>query len=83
MDVPDPVHRYDSMQVLQALIEIQKEVTANSTKTDRLIVDVGSLSTKVDDVREKISFVRGAVWVIGALIGILIVAAGVYLRFLW
>lgn len=57
---------------LQSVMEVQKAVGALTTKVDRLIDDVDKQSNSVDDIRHKISFVRGAVWVIGiagALIG--------------
>ena len=80
VDVPDPSPRYDSMQVLQSLIEIQKELSVNSTKIDRLITDVGDQGKKLDDIRHTVSFVRGALWVLGALFGIAIIAVGLYLK---
>lgn len=59
VDVPDPPSHYDSMQVLQSLIEIQKELTANSTKTDRLINDVSGLINKVDSLGITWAWARG------------------------
>src|SRR5215212_8942877 len=47
-EVPDPGLRYDSMQVLQSLIEIQKDISVIATKTDRLISDVDKLEKKLD-----------------------------------
>jgi hypothetical protein len=39
-----------------------------STKVDRLIDDVKGQSTKIDTVCHQITFVKGALWVIGFII---------------
>jgi hypothetical protein len=39
-----------------------------SSKVDRLIDDVGKQGTKIDNVNNQISFVKGAMWVIGFLV---------------
>lgn len=58
---------YDQMQVMQFLIEIQKEITALTTKTDRLIVDVQKMEDHVDRVGENVAWVRGAVIAAGVV----------------
>ena len=65
---------------LQLLVELQRAVADISAKTDRLIKDVESQSNKLDAVRQQISFAKGAVWVIGALMA-LIAGTGLYFRF--
>jgi hypothetical protein len=39
-----------------------------SSKVDRLIDDVAEQGTKIDSVNHQISFVKGALWVIGFVI---------------
>ncbi len=55
-------------------------VSALVVKVDRLIVDVGKQGEKIDKVQRQISFVRGALWVIGGLFAIAIAAIGIYAR---
>lgn len=49
----------DQFHIMQSLMEIQKDVSALSTKTDRLISDVNKLDGQVDAVRSKISRFEG------------------------
>lgn len=65
---------------LQLLVNLQMTVSEVAAKTDRLIKDVEAQSSKLDAVRHQISFVRGAVWVVGILVAFLIAAAGLLLR---
>ncbi|MGU3541890.1 hypothetical protein [Methylobacterium sp. A52T] len=51
-----------------------------NAKVDRLIADVGEQNKKLSDVRDKITFVRGAVWVLGGLMTLLTVGLGWYLK---
>jgi hypothetical protein len=48
-------------------------------KVDRLIDDVSSQSKRLDDVRGKIKFVQGAIWVLG---GALVIASGIFTAYL-
>lgn len=58
--VPDPSRRgYDAMQILQSLMEIQKDIASVSTKTDRLITDVGKLDTRVGDLHTSFAWAKG------------------------
>lgn len=50
-----------------------------SAKVDRLIDDVSKQGKKVEEVRDKITFVRGAVWV---LLGALTLATGIFIAYL-
>ena len=70
----------DHSFTLQAVMELQKSVVELATKTDRLIKDVEGQGTKIDAMRQQISFVKGAVWVIGGLIALAGVAVVAYLR---
>ena len=57
---------------LKAVIEMQRSLGDLCAKVDRLIVDVGKQSEKVSELRDTVSFVRGAIWVIGIL-GVVVV----------
>jgi hypothetical protein len=65
---------------LQAIMELHKLVSEVGTKTDRLITDVAAHSTKLDTVSHQISFVKGAMWVIGGLIALAITLGAIYYR---
>ena len=71
----------DHSFTLQAIMELQKTLSEVVTKTDRLIADVERQGAKLDAVRQQISFVRGAVWVFGAISALLLALAGLYIRF--
>jgi|HubBroStandDraft_1064217.scaffolds.fasta_scaffold547160_2 hypothetical protein len=70
----------DHSFTLQALMELQKSVAGLMTKTDRLILDVDKHGDKIDAVRQQISFVKGAIWVIGAIVVFSMTAITLYLR---
>lgn len=55
---PTPVQS-DQMQVMQCLIEIQKDLSSLNTKTDRLIYDVGKADSQIDKLRLKIGRAEG------------------------
>ena len=71
-----PQDLYPTSDIRFVLIEIGKL----TTKVDRLIDDVKSQGDKIDTVRNQISFVRGALWVIGGIITVGGIAATIYLR---
>ena len=48
------------------------------TKVNALIKSVDSHGDKIDDLRQKVSFVKGAVWVLGALLAFVILVATWY-----
>jgi hypothetical protein len=79
---PQTTPMLDHSFTLQAIMELQKSVSELATKTERLIKDVEGQGSKVEDVRHQISFVKGALWVVGTLIVFAMAAIGVYLRFL-
>jgi hypothetical protein len=66
---------------LQAIMEVQKALGDLTAKTERLISDVSGHGTKIDDIRHQISFVKGALWVVGGLVVIAGTAIGLYLRY--
>lgn len=49
-----------------------------TTKVDTLISSVDKHGDKIDDLRHKVSFVKGAMWVIAGLLGFLVLAVGWY-----
>jgi hypothetical protein len=61
------------------MIEVGK-LTAN---VDRLIADVKSQGTKLDDIAHKISYVKGAMWAGGAVIAIVFAVATFVLNSKW
>jgi len=65
---------------LQAIMELQKTVGGLCKEVERMALDIRSHGDKIDIVRQQISFVKGALWVIGGLVTLAIVGAGVYLR---
>jgi hypothetical protein len=83
-EVPEPGRTapYGTSFVLQAVIEIQRSVADLSAKTDRLIKDVDKHGDRIDAVRHQISFVKGALWVIGSLVVLISAAIAIYLRLL-
>ena len=79
--VPAPPAMLDHSFTLQAIMELQKLVAEIGAKTDRLIKDVEGYGNKIDAVRQQISFVKGALWVIGSLVVVAVSAIAIYLRF--
>ena len=71
----------DHSFTLQAIMELQKTIGDLSAKTDRLITDVAGHGTKIERIGHQISFVKGALWVIGALIVLTSTAIGLYLKY--
>ena len=72
---PAPLADMNSF-IFQSLMEMQKSVAENGAKTDRLIADVSKQNEKIDVMRGQVNFVKGASWIIGALLTITL-AAGV------
>lgn len=63
--VGDPMHDlYPAMDARFVLVEIGKL----TGKVDRLVEDVAKLGGNVDVLRGQVSFVKGAAWIIGALV---------------
>lgn len=71
----------DHSFTLQAIMEVQKAIGDLTAKTERLISDVMAHGTKIDGIQHQISFVKGALWVIGALVVIAGTLIGLYLRY--
>lgn len=66
---------YPTMDARFVLVEIGKL----STKVDRLIDDVRNSANRLDDVRHQITFVKGAMWVMGGLLALVLLLGGWYL----
>jgi hypothetical protein len=64
---------------LQMIVQLTADVGKLTAKVDRLIDDQKGIGEKVDTVRHTVSFVRGAVWVIGGIIAVAIFIVGLYL----
>lgn len=74
-----PGHSFnDQMQIMQSLMEIQRELSSLTTKTDRIIIDVDKLDNHVDGLRTKIARFEG----ISFCAGVLLVIFGVVLWWL-
>lgn len=56
------------------------EIGKLGAQVERLILDSGKNSDKLDQVRHQISFVKGALWVLGGLIVIFGAVAVWYLK---
>lgn len=56
---PPPSSAYDQMQVMQSLNEIQGDLRALRTQTDRLITDVAKSDDHIDKIRNKIGRAEG------------------------
>lgn len=73
----------DHSFTLQAVLDLKTSVATLTTKVDRLIKDVSKQGDKIDAVQHHISFVRGAMWVIGTLVTIITIGlsgAALYLK---
>ena len=57
---------------------VMMRIAELGVKVDRLIDDVSKQGTKIDDVRDKITFVRGVVWVLSGLMGLVVLGLGWY-----
>jgi hypothetical protein len=68
----NPAHALNE-QIMQSLMEIQRELSSVATKTDRVITDIGRLDDRLDKVRSKISRFEGVA--VGAGIVIVLFAS--------
>jgi hypothetical protein len=75
-ETPPPRDLYQTSDIRFVMVEIGK-LTAN---VDHLITEVQGHGAKIDAVRHQISFVKGALWVIGAMIVLVSTAIGLYLK---
>lgn len=71
-DVAPPTDLY----ALSDIRIVMRDLGKLSAQVERLINDVASHGGKIDDVRHQITFVRGAMYVVGALLALLVVVAG-------
>jgi hypothetical protein len=53
-----------------------------STKMERLLKDVDAQGIKINDVGHQISFVKGALWVLGVMFALITGGAGLYFKIL-
>jgi hypothetical protein len=60
----------DQLHIMQYLMEIQKELSSVSTKTDRLTADVAEIDNHVGDLKDKVSRADAVVKTAAALITI-------------
>lgn len=77
---PPQTPMMDHSFTLQAIMDLKGTVSSLGTKVDRLIDDVAKQSDKLDTIRNQISFVKGAMWVIGGLLAIGMAGVVIYLR---
>ena len=73
---PPQTPMMDHSFTLQAIMDLKGTVATLVTKTDRLIDDVSKQGNKIDTVQHQISFVKGAMWIIGALVTVVTIALG-------
>lgn len=59
---------------------VMRDLGELTAKVDRLIADVAGHGTKIDEMRHQVSFVRGAIWVAGLVLGLTILLAGWYVQ---
>jgi hypothetical protein len=59
--IPDPQRppQYEPSHVIQLLVNMQKDVTANATKLDRAIIDLGKLDDKISKLSSTITWIKG------------------------
>ena len=72
----------DHSFTLQAIMDLKGTVASLATKVDRLIDDTSKHGDKIDAIRQQISFVKGALWVIGGLMTLAITGFFIYLHFI-
>jgi hypothetical protein len=70
----------DHSFTLQAILQMQTTLGGLSTKVERLISDVAGAGTKLDTVCHQVTFVKGALWVIGGVIALAGILVGLYLH---
>lgn len=58
---------YEPSHVIQMLVQIQKDIAKLETKVERLISDVAGHGEHINGITHQASFIKGAVWVLGAL----------------
>ena len=63
-----PQNFYPSFDSRSIMLEIGKLTSC----VDRLIIDIKSQSEKVDALRHQVSFVKGGLWVVAAVISVAI-----------
>lgn len=81
-EVPEPGRPapHGASFVLQSILEVQRTIGQIDAKVDRLMIDMDSTKTKVDIINHQISFVKGVLWVIGALVALLFATIPIYIH---
>jgi hypothetical protein len=60
VEISDPrPSTYEPSHVIQLLVEVQKELAANTTKVDRAITDLHNLTARVDGLRISFAWAKG------------------------
>jgi hypothetical protein len=69
-----PRELYPTSDIRFVIVEIAKL----TTKVERLIEDVNGHGDKIDALRHQVTFVKGAMWVIGGIMTLVVLALGWY-----
>lgn len=64
--------------ILQSLYELRGSLGELSAKVDHLVKAVEGQGDRIDQLRHQVTFVKGAMWVMGALLGVVVLAVGWY-----
>ncbi len=62
------------------LVQIQKDIAKAETKVERLISDVAQHGEQLNKIAHQASFIRGAVWVLGAIFALATLLFGYYVN---
>lgn len=62
--------------LLQAIFDLKGSFSRVEEKVDRLSNCVETLETKVETINSQLTFVRGAMWVIAGLFGLVVLTVG-------
>ena len=77
---PGQTPMLDHSFTLQAIMELQRTLAELGAKTERLIKDVESQNGKLDAVRHQVTYAKGALVILAAILGIGITVATAYVR---
>lgn len=67
-DVPSPAPGQTDALLLTAIMRIERDLGRMEAKLDRVLIDQGAHGSQLDDLTHKVSFVRGMLFAIGAVI---------------
>lgn len=77
-NTPPPQSANDSQS--QQVYVLIGSVSALEVKLARVISDAAEHASKIDTMRNQISFVRGALWIISGIIATALIVAGIYFK---